>query len=175
MKNTHNTSSLHEMLDQPLSDAAHERKDLLLPMMHHRLAQGARQRRAVRTAALVVPVMVLCAGSVAMWMQMHKPALPIDDPTPIAVDHTNTDVHPFIEPASDNRVAPSQTPGYRIIHTSADIRDRVRLLTDDELIEALREMGTPAGLIRKNGVTFLSTEFAPDDESTDSPAHHGGT
>ncbi|MCA9278385.1 MAG: hypothetical protein H6815_06975 [Phycisphaeraceae bacterium] len=160
--NNDNTDSL-TLLDQPMSNAAHTRKAELFPDLQRALTHGVRKRKAIQTALAVIPVILLSAVTVALWPNTQK-SVPAGDNRTAANNNSSL---------AETNTAQQRAP-YRVIHTSSDINEHVKILSDDELLATLEQIGQPAGLIRKDGVTFLSTEFTSTGQN-DAEQQHNGT
>lgn len=141
-------------LDHPdtLSPAGAVRRDAMLSALRAEVPRAAASRRALRRASLAAAT--LAAGAAAWLVLQPAPTVP---PAPIAIQ--NTQSTPTITLVRTDPSAAARLT----VHSRADWSGVI--VSDDELLLELEEMGRPAGLIRTGGKAWISALGTPADGS----------
>lgn len=173
-----------------LSAAGEARRAEILRAAHGALRGRRRRRAAARAVAVAAPVVAVVAA--AAWLSLGRAgggggtAAPevaggaaVETPVNTAGAGTVPEV-----PATFIVRVPTARPA-RIVEvpTITGLADRlgdagsarapIDYLTDDELLEALRAMGRPTGLIRTQGRVVLTARVTGDEEDPAAEWGHG--
>ncbi len=166
--------------DQPLSDRARQHRDALLPILRDEVVRSARRRAHRRIGAAVAAAALLLAATTLMLRTAPAPHTPPTGPIAQGPGDTTSPTPPGavvdappppIEPPRRSTLAPSITlvstdhAALDSITVRAPLQREGLILTDDQLLDLLTELGRPGGIIRTEGkawVTSAAANPAPD-------------
>jgi hypothetical protein len=146
-----------------LSEAGQMRRDAMLGDLLLAMDTHHRRRHTIRRTVSVCGALLLIAGAAAYIITAAGANAPIT-------------AHSIVATNTQESIAPSPAPGMLIarIDTDPTVLDRYRManassaiiLSDTDLLESLREINRPAGLVRMEGEVWLTASVVDD------PAYH---
>lgn len=141
-----------------LSQAGQQRRDAMLGELMHAMDAHHRRRHRIRRTMSVCGALLLIAGAAAYIIS----AAGANTPPTHATLAVNTQKSLATEPAAAVLIARIETdPTVLDRYRTKATRDAT-ILSDTELLESLREINRPAGLVRMDGEAWLTASVVDD-------------